>query len=391
MTSSQVEPAGSVAPGATLAAVRAIRPILMEHRMWADEHARMAPAVKEAAQKAGVFMMMAPHEYGGGEVALPEIGAVFEELGYADPTVAWHAGNSGAIATCGWRLDPAAAAPVFAGAPGPFGFSTVAAGRATPEPGGFRLAGAWPFMTGALDAEWASLIGIVRGERKEGQGPDFRQFLVPAKDLVIEPTWQNASAMRGTGSHAVRVEDAFVPQELALRFDDSPRMERPSQRLPAGTGGPFAIASMAVGLTRRALDEATGWAAAKVSRGDGVAYRDRTGMQRTVGEAHAAIDALSAGMAAAAEHAWSHALAGPIPATARGRLWGTAFWTLDQCRTQMSNILTISTSAVYSGRNPIETALRDLHAMAAALEASRGLQEDFGKLFFGLEPTTLNF
>ena len=136
--------AADVVPGGALAAVRAIRSVLMENRFWADEHARMAPAVLEAARAAGVFTLFAPREVGGGEVPFPEMMAVFEELGYADPTVAWHAANSGAMGMAAARLGEVCAAKIYGGERGPFGLSVVASGRATPEPGGFRLSGQWP-------------------------------------------------------------------------------------------------------------------------------------------------------------------------------------------------------------------------------------------------------
>ena len=41
--------------------------------------------------------MIAPRDVGGAEVAFPEGIAVFEELGYADASAAWHVANSAAL------------------------------------------------------------------------------------------------------------------------------------------------------------------------------------------------------------------------------------------------------------------------------------------------------
>jgi hypothetical protein len=46
---------------------------------------------------------------------------------------------------------------VFAGPPGPYGFSIVRGGMATPVDGGYRLTGRWPFLTGARDVTWAAV------------------------------------------------------------------------------------------------------------------------------------------------------------------------------------------------------------------------------------------
>jgi len=45
--------------------------------------------------------------------------------------------------------------------------------------------------------------------------PDGRLFLVPTTAIEISPTWQEAAAMRGTGSNAVSVHDVFVAESFA--------------------------------------------------------------------------------------------------------------------------------------------------------------------------------
>ena len=80
-----------------VAAARDLRGTIEADRAWADEHARMAPEVVRALRDAGLFTMIAPREVGGAEVAFPEGIAVFEELGYSDPSAAWHVANAAAL------------------------------------------------------------------------------------------------------------------------------------------------------------------------------------------------------------------------------------------------------------------------------------------------------
>ena len=56
--------------------------------------ARMTAEVRQAATEAGLWLLVAPHEVGGGEVSLPELVSIFEQLGWADPAFCWIAMNS---------------------------------------------------------------------------------------------------------------------------------------------------------------------------------------------------------------------------------------------------------------------------------------------------------
>jgi alkylation response protein AidB-like acyl-CoA dehydrogenase len=268
----------------------------------------------------------------------------------------------------------------------------VAAGVGTPVDGGYRLSGKWPMVTGALDAPWALLFGTIHEDgavRTVNGFPDARAFIVPAADFHVEHTWEQASAMRGTGSHRVTASEAFVPEEFArsLMAPGPKLIDRPALRLPRGSESPVTNAAIVLGVTRRALDEATALAAAKVGSYDNVAYSDHPGMQRSIGSMHAGVQVLSAGMAAMAEEVWAAAVESEhIPARVRARMWSTMFWTLDQCRAIVSELLTVSTSSVYTGRNPIEFALRDVHAICATMEMARNLQEEAGRVILGLEP-----
>ena len=57
--------------GNVVEAVRSIRSCLEEHRVWASENARMAPAVVEATRKAGLYTLLAPREMGGRRCHVP--------------------------------------------------------------------------------------------------------------------------------------------------------------------------------------------------------------------------------------------------------------------------------------------------------------------------------
>ncbi len=377
-----------------LAAARDLRGTIEAGRAWADEHARMAPQVVQALRDAGLFTMIAPRDVGGAEVAFPEGIAVFEELGYSDPSAAWHVANSAALCSAAAGLEADARDPIFTAEPGPFGFAGVTTICGEVVEGGFRASGRAPFMTGVNDAPWGLFHGEVheKGAVRELDGlPDTRQFILPASDFTVESSWAAARAMRGTGSDAATVEDAFVP-EGRTRSTIKPAVviDRPVFRIPVlAHMGPPASAAILVGISRRATDETARRLAARTS--GSIIARDRVSFHQRLGEATAAVDVYGAGLQAMAKSVWADVLAGDLSQPAQASMYATSFWIMDQTRALLSDLLLLMGSAFYASANPVEAGLRDAHAICASLEKWRGLQEGAGRVRLGLDPQMPSF
>ena len=377
-----------------VAAAHDLRGTIDAGRAWADEHSRMAPEVVQALRDAGLFTMIAPRDVGGAEVAFPEGIAVFEELGYSDPSAAWHVANSAALCSAAAGLQADSRDPIFGAEPGPFGFAGVTTIHGEPVEGGFRTSGRAPFMTGVNDAPWALFHGDVHehGAVRELDGrPDTRQFILPASDFTIDSTWGAARAMRGTGSDAARVTDAFVPEGRARSLiKPAVVIDRPVFRIPVlAHMGPPASAAIIVGITRRAVDETATRLAARTS--GSIIARDRVSFHQRLGEASAAVDVYSAGLQAMAEAVWADAQAGELSQAAQARTFATSLWVMDQARALLSDLLLLMGSAFYASANPVESGLRDAHAICASLEKWRGLQEGAGRVRLGLDPQLPSF
>jgi alkylation response protein AidB-like acyl-CoA dehydrogenase len=374
-----------------LARVRELRPLIEANRRWAHDNARMAPAVLEACREIGLFLIASPVEVGGADASLPELLAVFEELGYSDPTVGWHLGNSASFAIRAVYMDELQRERVFAGPRGPFGFSGIFGGVAQPVDGGYQLQGRWQFVTGGLDVPWVLLFGSVHeggAPRVVGELPDNRMFVLPAADFVVERTWEHATAMRGTGSHAVVVNGAVVPEEYATPMAQLPEryLESKASRWPFGTAGAVGVALLALGIARRTLDEVVITLSGQKPRMDYSLYRDRSEVQVSISNAKCAVSSLSAGWQALAQEMEKAAAERRLTNELRADMWGMFFHTLDQCRCLVSELARLTTSAFYSTENPLELCVRDMHAISASMEALREIQWAAGKVLLGMPP-----
>jgi alkylation response protein AidB-like acyl-CoA dehydrogenase len=86
-------------------------------------------------------------------------------------------------------------------------------GQARRTDGGFRVSGQWFYGSGSLHSDWV-MVGFPLVD-DDGNPVDFGLGLLPHADYQVKDTWF-VVGMRGSGSNAIIVEDAFVPDYRIL-------------------------------------------------------------------------------------------------------------------------------------------------------------------------------
>lgn len=359
--------------------------VIGEGREEADRTGVLARPVVAACREAGLFAMAAPVEVGGPEATPVEIFDAIELVASVDPSVAWYMLNSLPVGRAAAWIASDHWDEIYTKPLGNYGFSAAVTGRFIGDGDGYRLSGVWPLMTGVLDADWALVFGTL--EVEDSSRPAVRYGLIPTSELVVTEIWQDAVAMRGTGSHRVGAESIQVPGGLLVEPASPPRLNRPSYR--AGTFVPTAYANSAVpvGILRSAVTATADELRGKVSS----IFRERsersTALLEMMSEASLAMDHLHYGVRAALELVWQHLQRGEVPpAGLRATVIGGQFRAADVARDLISGLYARSSSAAFFQGHPLERALRDIHAVAYALETLRPLQHDAGRIALGLDP-----
>ena len=361
--------------------------LISEHREEAEDRARLAPSVVAACGEAGLWVAAAPREVGGLELSLPDFLALSEQLAEADPAVAWHLINSGGAGHAAAFVPDSVRQEVFASLSKPFGFSgAVAAGiKVAQSNGGYELNGTWPFMTGVLDADWACVTVMIDAENGQADGPpDVRRILMPLEACETHLTWDYASSMRGTGSHAVTARSVVVPGEATIGFRASPLLDRAGYRTPSQLPFVGGAAATAVGVLRSTIAGVVDLCEGKVSRFDGRKHFEDPRVQHYIADAIATADSLSANLQTRAAVLWKSYEAGEKPLTTdRARWWAAVFHAADSAADQVSQLYRIATSAAYGSRNRVERGLKDIHTIPAAFESFQTLRRDAGGVLLG--------
>ena len=147
----------------------------------------------------------------------------------ADASVGWCAmiGCDGGYVTA--FLDQDVARAMY---PDPLVATAAAAtttGQATRVPGGYRVSGRFPFVSGCQHCDWVWLgcvvveNGVPRVDRNGV--PETRQCILRLSQCEIMDTW-HTTGLRGTSSNDVVVRDEFVEEEHSFSFQDPELIKR---------------------------------------------------------------------------------------------------------------------------------------------------------------------
>src|SRR6266446_1097267 len=182
---------------------------------------RIPQSIAAAMKEAGVFGMAMPYAWGGPELdPLTQI-RVIEALAMADGSVGWCAMIGCDTGYISAFLDQDVARAMFPDLLSAMGAAATPTGTATLVPGGYRVSGRFPFVSGCHHCEWVWLgCNVIEhgAPRVNANGvPETRQCLLRLKQCEILDTWYT-TGLRGTGSNDVAVHDQFVPAEHSFSF-----------------------------------------------------------------------------------------------------------------------------------------------------------------------------
>jgi 3-hydroxy-9,10-secoandrosta-1,3,5(10)-triene-9,17-dione monooxygenase len=260
---------GDEAEHKVLGAVRELLPALRGRAAEAEDLRKVPAASIKELQAAGVLRLLQPRRYGGHEAHPTVFYSAVKMIASACGSTGWVASVLGVHP---WHLglfSAAAQEDVWSEDHDTLASSSYApVGRATRTEGGFRFSGRWSFSSGSDHATWCLLGGLVM---EDGKPVDFRTFLVPRTDYVIEDVWDTVG-LRGTGSNDILVDDVFVPEHRTLSFQNTSRCSCPGQelndgplfRLPYGSIHPYAITAPLIGMAEGAYESYVGYTRGRI-------------------------------------------------------------------------------------------------------------------------------
>ncbi|RST74343.1 acyl-CoA dehydrogenase [Siminovitchia acidinfaciens] len=210
--------------------------------------------------KEKLFKLFAPEELGGSMLDLPAALRVIEKVSEIEGNLGWLT----AIGSGGGMFVPyiqkGQTDILFNGEKAVLAGSGHPQGTAKRVDGGFIVTGEWKYCSGA---EFATFF-TANSMKEDGEVTSF--IFMPDQVEVLHD-WK-AFGLRGTGSHTIKVEDAFVPEErtfnLMHKLND---YDGPVHTFPFVPFSQATFTSVCLGIAANFLREAKVIAARRLKEG----------------------------------------------------------------------------------------------------------------------------
>ncbi|MGH2632860.1 MAG: acyl-CoA dehydrogenase family protein [Tepidiformaceae bacterium] len=380
----------AVSASPTLDRARALAPVVAAHAGEAEALRRLPDALAEAFIDARLFQMYVPEKLGGDEIDYVESLRVFEELARADGAAGWNvmigAGNGRYAAA----MEPGPAQEIFGQPRAVWAAAFPVGGRLEGAPGGFRLSGRWPYCSGCQQSTWflaGCLVADGDHARRTADGrPEMLVAVLPRKDWRILETWDTAG-MRGTGSHDIVVEDAFIPTDHTFVLTAPMQSRAPLYRIPAFSVLGPGVAAVSLGIARHAIDGFVALAREKRHAISQTPTQERAVARIRVSEAEGIVRAARAFYYEAVEASWALACEDRTPTLEERALLRIACVTAAQSAARAVDLVfSVSGSSAIQASAPIERCWRDVHTAATHATVAEVNFETTGQVLFGQDP-----
>ncbi len=375
----------------------ALAPFLaeIESRAPEIEQARRLPddlAARMAA--AGLFRMLVPERYGGGQAHPQVFFDTLAEASRADGAVGWVLMIGATTGLMAASLPDEWSRTLYAEHPDNITSGVTAPmGKATPVAGGMRVSGRWPFGSGCQVSRWicgGCLIMDPDGPRQGPHGPRSLLMFLPRDEVIIhEETW-HTSGLCGTGSHDIEVKDAFVPEGRWVELGTRARVDAPLYRFPTLGLLALGVSAVALGIAEHATAHFVELATEKVPTGSRRSLANRASAQKDLARADALIGAARALTREAIREAWEASVSsGGLDTAHKARLRLAASnnaWSAAEAVDLLYHAA--GGTAVYSA-SPLQRCFRDVHVATQHIMVAQPTYELLGRIRLGMDPNQL--
>jgi alkylation response protein AidB-like acyl-CoA dehydrogenase len=352
-----------------IGAARALAPRLAERAAEIEAGRRLPPDLVKDLRAGGFFRMLAPRSHGGLEIDFPSSVDVLAALAAGDGAAGWTVMIGSETPQLFSLLPRASFDAVYANGPDAIcGGAFAPQGRAERVDGGYRVSGRWAFASGCqhCDFLFGQCVVTRGGEPEPGAAPGaplLRCMVLPASGWRILDTWHTAG-MRGTGSHDIALEGAFVPEAWSFDlWNGEPSLEGPLFAAPVVQFSQH-IGAVALGIAEGAIADLVALAATSKKRLYARAeLADQPLFQYRLGHAEADAQAARALLEQRAAQYWAQAQAGGVDLVLRLEILRSVAWVVETSARVVDACYTAGGGSALYASSPLQRRLRDIHTL----------------------------
>ncbi|MCP5185886.1 MAG: acyl-CoA dehydrogenase family protein [Pseudomonadales bacterium] len=354
-----------------------VAPVARQFGPAADRQRHLSEEVANALAAAGLYRLAMPAEVGG-EAADPLTQIrVIERISRADGSAGWNLmigiENFGLIAPAMGACADLIADPMVV-----LCSSTAAVGEAVEEEGGYRVSGVWQFVSGCHNSRVFGATVSVPGRRGN------RYAMLTPDQYEILDTW-HVGGMRGSGSHDIRVRDAFVPANRIVAPLGGVKSPSPLLRFPTAARLAYNKVAIALGLGRAAIDAFLALADGKVPRFTSARLRERSHAQLALAEAEVRVVRARAALLETVGAMWAATLAErEITVRERAILQLVCSDAVRDCVAAVELVVEAAGTSANALEHPLERIARDVRVVRQHVTVAAHQIVDAGRVLLGL-------
>ncbi len=255
-------------------------------------------------KKAGLFGVAIPEQFGGQPQSPAKFMKQVEKISAVDPATGWVA-SFGSAPVYFASLPVETQRKIYAESTDiVFAAGMFPMFEAERVEGGYICSGEWQFASGCKGADLLGM-GLRGGEGTNGK--PLTALVDPAKVEIVD-NW-SVAGMKATGSHNVRADRVFIPEEMTFVRGGEPTIDEPISRYPVIAYAAQVLAVVALGAARGALDYVTEVGSAKASITGGPAKGNRPVYKSGLAKAEADLRSARAFFYETTEEVWAKAVA----------------------------------------------------------------------------------
>lgn len=346
---------------------RQLLPALRERSAQGDRELKIPDETIADLKATGLLRAMQPRAFGGFEVDPRTFFEIQMILAQGCMSTAWVFGVMGVHPWQLARYPVEAQRDVWGQDVDTLVSSTyMPTAKVTVVEGGYRISGRWGFSSGSEHCQWALLGGILPAD--DQQGAEHGTFLVPRADYRIERNW-DVLGLRGTGSHDIIIEEAFVPAHRVQRTNNGALEATPGRlvntnpiyAIPFAQVFSRAVSTSAIGALQGAIDLFRANAAQHIGK-HGSRTADDPAAQTAVADATITVDSLRLVLERNYDHLMQLARAGEFPDVETRLLYRyQSAYVTNLCAEKVNELLRCMAASGLYNTNPVARLFRDLH------------------------------
>ncbi|HSI89880.1 MAG TPA: hypothetical protein VK927_02135 [Adhaeribacter sp.] len=217
-----------------------------------EKTGNLQPEVLDIIYREKLFKLFVPEEMGGLNVPLPEAIKLFEEAAFLDGSFGWAVtiGSGGGFFSA--YFQPEVSGNLFGPEKAVVAGSGHPSGTALKVDGGYQVSGQWKYCSGANYATIFTATAFIPQPNGE---PEMRAFAFDREQVQIIPDW-NTFGLKATGSHSIKIENAFVPEEKTFDLSNpNAAFSQPVFQYPFLQFAEASFAAVNAGICRHFMEE----------------------------------------------------------------------------------------------------------------------------------------